>query len=201
MSKSTKIQWCDSTCNPTMGCEGCELWTKKVKKCYAGLLHVRFGANNPGYSPSFEKLTFFRKRMPEAAGWSDLTGTKRQDKPWLDRLPRLVFVSDMSDALSKAVPFDYLEKQIINNVSSEAGQRHHWLWLTKRPDRMAKFSALLKSRDINWPKNLWAGTSITSQEKTPGSTIFSRLGIPIRSIPLCRTTARSDRSTKMVAAT
>ena len=24
--KSTKIQWCDSTVNPVMGCDGCELW-------------------------------------------------------------------------------------------------------------------------------------------------------------------------------
>ena len=28
MSKTTKIQWCDSTVNPTMGCDGCELWNK-----------------------------------------------------------------------------------------------------------------------------------------------------------------------------
>ena len=26
MSVKTKIQWCDSTVNPTMGCDGCELW-------------------------------------------------------------------------------------------------------------------------------------------------------------------------------
>ncbi len=26
MSDHTKIQWCDSTCNPVMGCEGCPLW-------------------------------------------------------------------------------------------------------------------------------------------------------------------------------
>jgi hypothetical protein len=26
MSKKTKIQWCDGTVNPVMGCDGCELW-------------------------------------------------------------------------------------------------------------------------------------------------------------------------------
>lgn len=26
MSKNTKIQWCDSTINPVMGCGGCELF-------------------------------------------------------------------------------------------------------------------------------------------------------------------------------
>ena len=43
MSRDTKIQWCDSTCNPTMGCDGCELWNKQRKSCYAGVLHTRFG--------------------------------------------------------------------------------------------------------------------------------------------------------------
>src|SRR5919205_275079 len=70
MSVTTKIQWCDSTCNPTMGCEGCELWNPRagVRKCYAGVLHVRFGGVTKGYSPTFEELTYWPGRMVEAAG-------------------------------------------------------------------------------------------------------------------------------------
>ncbi len=55
-------------------------------------------------------------RMAKAARWSDLTGQPRPEiksgqqtipaKPWLDGLPRLIFISDMSDALSKSVSFD-----------------------------------------------------------------------------------------------
>lgn len=166
MAVSTKIQWCDSTCNPTMGCEGCELWTSKVKKCYAGMLHRRFGGATRGYSPTFEEITYWPGRMEEAARWRDLRGMKRPDKPWLDGLPRLIFVSDMSDALSSEVPFEFLENEIIANVTSDLGQRHCWLWLTKRPDRMAKFSAYLTEKGTAWPQNLWAGTSITSQTTT-----------------------------------
>lgn len=166
MSQTTKIQWCDSTVNPTMGCEGCELWTPKVKKCYAGMLHTRFGGVTKGYSPRFEELTFWPGRMAEAAGWSDLTGTKRKDKPWLDGLPRLIFISDMSDALSAAVPFDFLEEQVVRTATSADGHRHQWLWLTKRPERMAEFGAVLKAKNIAWPDNLWAGTSITTQATT-----------------------------------
>jgi protein gp37 len=165
MSITTKIQWCDSTCNPTMGCEGCELWNPKTgeRSCYAGLLHVRYGGSTKGYSPIFETLTYWPGRMSEAARWANLTGTVRADKPWLDGLPRLIFVSDMSDALSAVVPFDFLEDEIIRTVNSADGQRHQWLWLTKRPDRMAQFSAMLKEKGVCWPKNLWAGTSITMQ--------------------------------------
>jgi protein gp37 len=167
MSAATKIQWVDSTCNPTMGCDGCELWNPNtgVRKCYAGVLHTRFGGVK-GYSPTFEQLTLWPGRMAEAARWPDLTGTRRKDKPWLDGLPRFIFVSDMSDALSADVPFEFLEREIVQTALSPLARRHHWLWLTKRPDRMARLSADLAARGVRWPANLWAGTSITSQATT-----------------------------------
>lgn len=166
MSAKTKIQWCDSTCNPTMGCEGCELWNSTVKKCYAGTLHNRFGGVTVGYAPTFENVTKFPGRTNEAAGWSDLTRTLRGDKPWLNNYPRLIFVSDMSDALSRSVEFEYLNQQIIQVVTTKAGGRHQWLWLTKRPERMAHFSKWLLETGTKWPANLWAGTSITNQKTT-----------------------------------
>lgn len=166
MSSKTKIQWCDSTVNPTMGCDGCEIWGPQRESCYAGTLHRRFGGVTPGYAPRFEQVTMFPGRMTQAADWSDLMGKPRLDKPWLDGMPRIVFVSDMSDALSKAVTFDYLRDEVIAQVTTEAGRRHRWLWLTKRPDQMVKFSDWLGDRGSDWPENLWAGTSITSQGTT-----------------------------------
>ncbi len=178
MSIKTRIQWCDSTVNPSMGCEGCELWNPKtgVRKCYAGILHARFGGVTKGYSPVFEELTLWPGRMTEAAEWPDLTGRARKEKPWLDGLPRLVFVSDMSDALSAAVPFDFLEHEVIGTVTSPDGQRHYWLWLTKRPDRMALFFDILKAKGVRWPVNLWVGTSITTQGTTSRITHLLRVG-------------------------
>jgi protein gp37 len=168
----------DSTCNPTMGCEGCELWNPRtgVRTCYAGVLHTRFGGVTKGYSPTFEELTLWPGRMAEAATWSDLTGTTRRDKPWLDGLPRLTFVSDMSDALSSMVPFDFLEAEVVAAVTAPEGRRHHWLWLTKRPERMAQFSDRLKAKGVSWPKNLWAGTSITTQATTSRIKHLLRVG-------------------------
>src|SRR5688572_33443058 len=29
--KKTHIQWCDSTVNPVMGCDGCELWPRNAQ--------------------------------------------------------------------------------------------------------------------------------------------------------------------------
>jgi protein gp37 len=166
MGVKTKIQWCDSTVNPTMGCEGCEIWGSQRKTCYAGTLHVRFGGVTPGYAAKFEEVALFPGRMAEAARWPSLAGKGRPDKPWLDDLPRIIFVSDMSDSLSATVPFEFLRDEIVRNVGGEQGGRHRWLWLTKRPDRMAKFSRWLEDGGIDWPENLWAGTSVTSQVTT-----------------------------------
>ena len=163
MGKETDIQWCDSTVNPSMGCDGCELWSAKVKTCYAGVLHERYGGMNKGFAPTFDEVTIFPGRMKIAATWGDLTGTDRPDKPWLNGLPRHIFVSDMSDALSAAVSFDYLKAEIIDVVSSDKGSRHVWMWLTKQSKRLAQFAGWLVLEDVAWPENLWMGTSVTNQ--------------------------------------
>ena len=162
MSMSTAIHWCDSTVNPTMGCDGCELWNEHRRSCYAGLLHTRFGGHTTGYAPSFGEVTLFPGRMARAARWPDLFHTARPRKPWLDGLPRMIFVSDMSDALSHSVAFAYLAAEIIHTAASPLGNRHVWLWLTKRPNRMAEFSRWLVEHRLAWPPNLWPGTTVTS---------------------------------------
>lgn len=122
MSKTTPIQWCDSTVNPTMGCDGCELWSPQRHSCYAGILHDRKGGTNVGFSPEFNILTLHRGRMAEAAKWSDLLGRVRDDAPWVDGQPRLIFVSDMSDSLSDEVTFGYLLTEVIDVVGSVNGR-------------------------------------------------------------------------------
>ena len=74
----------------------------------------------------------------------------------------MIFISDMGDALSGAIPFEYLQSEIIDVAGSDAGRRHLWLWLTKRPDRMADFGNGLSQAGIPWPDNLVAMTSVTS---------------------------------------
>ena len=89
MTIKSSIEWCDSTVNPTMGCDGCELWSTTNKICYAGRIHDR-QAGQPGFAPDFEHVTEFPGRMAEAAVWPDLTGQTRPKKPWLDGLPRMI---------------------------------------------------------------------------------------------------------------
>ena len=177
MSEATPIEWCDSAVNPVMGCDGCELWQpdRDIRICYAGTLHGLRGGN-PGYAKDFLQPETFAGRMAAAARWSDLRGIarpgrrdnqgkwKQKPKPWLDGRPRHIFISDMGDALSASVTFEFLLAEIIAAVTSAKGLRHIWMWLTKQPKRMAQFAEWLAARGIAWPVNLWAGTSLTEPQ-------------------------------------
>lgn len=247
--KNTNIQWCDSTINPVMGCDGCPLFPKpatvrnsvsewlisqgndkstseglvneylrgmtlseiyhrrnelsgsiaaamdsdatpvrrgfeselarqfsKPVSCYAAILHLVRGRNpsnpkkwiHPGYAPVFEEPTLFPGRTAAAAKWSDLSGQTRTGSPWKDGLPRMIFVSDMGDSLSAGVAFEYLLREVIHIADSHDGSKHLWLWLSKRPARMAKFDRWLEARGIRWPENLIPMTSVIDRKMMRG---------------------------------
>lgn len=159
-------------------------------KCYAGILHLLRGRDDtnpgkitsPGYAEKFERPKLFPGRMASAAAWKDLRGEYRPNEAWLNGLPRLIFVSDMGDALSPDVPFEYLENEIIQTVVSEKGRRHIWLWLTKQPSHMARFSDWLVEHGIAWPDNLVAMTSVTSATKIGRITQLGRVRAKYRAL-------------------
>ncbi len=82
---------------------------------------------NPGYAPQFEDVTQFPGRSLIAAKWSDLYGTDRSEKPWLNGFPRIIFLEDMGDAFCGNVPFDYLKTEFVDVAMSEKGKAHIWL--------------------------------------------------------------------------
>ena len=279
MADETKIQWCDSTINPIMGCVGCELFPPPLKviqaikdalvdagvtrgqtrakadflalinkhyerieaqgqatphhhneltttnlwhlreefqeliderhgmeaaaaarraiertiTCYAGIDHCNKGCSllprkkdgqpkevNDGFAPTFEEITQFPGRMSEAAHWSDLLGARCEDRPWTDGLPRLVFVSDMGDAFSRDEDFDFLEKDALPAIQSEAGRRHLWLWLTKQPKRMVKFA----ERVGGFPENVCAMTTVTGRDKLFRLDDLRRVDAKVRGLSL-----------------
>lgn len=140
---------------------------KKVRltfKCYAGQLVLNRGGSVKGYPDHFDHPTVFSGRVEKSTKWKDLKGQIRPEKPWLNGLPRMIFVSDMGDALSHSISFEDLLEEIVLPVETEAGSRHVWLWLSKRPNRMAEFARWLEARGGHWPANLVAMTSVTSSK-------------------------------------
>lgn len=155
MSKDTKIEWADSTLNLQMGCDGCELWNRKagVKNCYAGTMTDLYGGHNKGWPKRFEEPELFVDRLDGAIKWGDLTGKERPNKPWLNGLPRIIFLNDLGDTFTESLPIDWLAPYLPRMEASP----HQWLLLTKRPSRMVDFS-----KEHPLPPNVWPGTSVTS---------------------------------------
>ena len=134
---------------------------KQGFRCYAGVLTHRFQGKSPkAYPENFDVAQRFPGRMQAAAAYGLPSEREIHDKPWLQGLRRLLFVSDMGDALSENIDFSYLKKEIVDVVTSEAGARHVWLWLTKRAPRMAEFSDWLQASGTGWPVNLIPMASI-----------------------------------------
>ena len=134
---------------------------KRTSSCYAGVLTDNRGGKVKGYADRFEKITLFPGRTEQAARQGAASrNLRRPDKPWLDGCPYLWFVNDMGDALSSAVPFDFLKEEIVDVAASVDGQHSIWLWLTKRPRRMAEFCRWLEARGGTWPRNLVPMTSV-----------------------------------------
>jgi len=165
MAQGTKIQWCDDTVNPASGCDGCELYNARAPEqatCYAKRIHeerlARYDWQH--YAPKFSEVRMIPGRLWTAAKWSDLRGKLRPSKPWLDLLPRTIFVGDLSDVMSAAVTDAFIEEEIFAPMESEKGRRHVWMLLTKRPRRLAELSM---ARPGGLPANCLAMTSVTSQ--------------------------------------
>jgi protein gp37 len=159
MAKETDIEYCDSTANGQIGCDGCELYLPGQEAdatCYAFHWVSRFAGHSKGYPSAFNKPEIFPDRIPNACKWKDLTGTAREHKPWLNGLPRIIFLDDLGDTFTESLPLDWL----LPYIPAMEASPHIWLFLTKRPRRMRRFFQLLG----RVPRNFWPGTTVTGPE-------------------------------------
>ena len=100
----------------------------------------------------------FEGRMDKAAKWKDLAGTEREGKPWMNGIPRTIFVGDMGDLFSVSIPDDYIQEVVQKSVSAS---QHIWILLTKRPKRMSEMFG--SGSCVEDCKNLWGMTSVTNR--------------------------------------
>ena len=134
MGDNSRIEWTDSTWNPVTGCTaisaGCD-------HCYAETLSLRL-----------QKMGVDKYQN----GFAVTLHPDILDQPFRWRSPRRVFVNSMSDLFHALVPKDYVIR--IWEVMRECSQ-HTFQVLTKRPERMARFTS-----EFPAPANVWLGTSI-----------------------------------------
>jgi protein gp37 len=175
MGLHSAIEWCDSTVNPIMGCDGCELHVpgSAVSHCYAADQIQRY-AGQVGWPGSFDRPAVFAHRIAEACHWRDLTGKERPAKPWLNGLPRIIFCNDLSDPFTESID---PESWLTPALPAIQGSSHVWIFLTKRARRMREYWTLHPI-----PRNVWPGVSVTG----PGTVkrIVDLLNVPGASIRL-----------------
>ncbi len=173
MGIRTNIAWCDSTINLAVGCSGCELLGGH---CYAEALVGRF-AGKTGWPKKFSAPQIYPGRLASALAWPDLTGQKRRAKPWLDGMPRVIFVNDLAETFDPKLRPTWFDARVCQMQFS----RHIWIVLTKQPGRMKDFVEWWQMQHCeNWPENVWLGVSLTDQQTADERLdVAAQIGLPI----------------------
>jgi protein gp37 len=135
MGTQSDIEWTDASWNVVTGCD--EI-SPECDHCYAHALTLRLQAMG---------------RAKYAAGWNVATHPECLDEPRTKiRKPSLIFTCSMSDLYHARVGYPFVEE--VWEVMRDCPQ-HIFQVLTKRPERMARFTATHPA-----PANVWLGTSV-----------------------------------------
>ncbi len=149
MADRTRIEWTETTWNPTTGCDrvsvGCD-------NCYALTLAKRLKAmGNPKYQndgdPKFS-----------GPGFGLTLHDYQLELPYRWRAPRLVFVNSMSDLFHNDVPLEFIQK--VFTIMADTPQ-HTYQILTKRSKRLAALA-----EELDWPSNVWMGVTVENDRYT-----------------------------------
>lgn len=145
MGAKTRIEWCDATFNPWVGCQKV---SPACDNCYAeALATTRMGVE---WGPHADR------RRTAASTW-------KQPRAWARKAARLgiryrVFCSSLADVFDTAVPFqwrDDLAKLIRETPELD------WLLLTKRIGNADSMLMSMFGPDV--PPNVWIGATIANQ--------------------------------------
>jgi protein gp37 len=134
---NTKIEWTETTWNPTTGCTkisaGCA-------NCYAENMARRLKAMNIDKYKNGFNLTWHNNELQLPYSW---------------KKPRMIFVNSMSDLFHENMPFDFIKAvfKVMNNCP-----QHIFQVLTKRADILEKYYPLLE-----WTSNIWMGVTVENQ--------------------------------------
>jgi len=151
----TKIDWCDMSWNPVVGC------LHNCGYCYAEKITKRFGGQL--LDGNLDKLHILEREQRSSIdgrilsfpyGFEPTFYRYRLDEPQRIKKPQKIFVVDMGDLFGDWVPDTWIEQVF---KACEAAPWHKYLFLTKNP------AGLKYPFHLNFAnKNFWIGTSITN---------------------------------------
>jgi protein gp37 len=151
---STKIEWCDETINPIVGCTkispACDhCYAERMANRLAGIRHSAYK-----YAP-----------VVTNGKWNGKTVFDRAElqKPKLWKKPRRIFISSMGDLFHSDVSDSDLV-EILFMVKENP--QHTFIMLTKRPHRMNEFFNNCVINPFLEPlPNLWLGVTVENQKQ------------------------------------
>ena len=160
----TKIEWCDLTINPVVGCSKC---SPGCDNCYAEKMAARWAKHpNPKISGKYAGV------VDESGKWTGKTSYFDLNVfAGLPKKPSRIFVGSMTDMFHPSVDDARGQgfRAMLEIVSNY--HQHNFLLLTKRPGRMASDVEWLMAQDGDLPPNLWLGVTVCNQaeadEKIP----------------------------------
>jgi protein gp37 len=148
----TKIEWCDQTINPIIGCtkvsEACD-------NCYAEVMARRLAGMKHTKDDYSQVLT--------AGHWNGniVFRVKELLKPEKWTKPQRIFITSMGDLFHENVLDQWLI-EIMFMVKNNP--QHTFIMLTKRPKRMLEFFTNCPTSPFMEPlPNLWMGVTIENQ--------------------------------------
>lgn len=158
---ATKIEWCDITINPIVGCSKC---SPGCKNCYAEKMAARL-AKHP-----YPEIAAKYAGVVDANGW-----TGNFSKPSLAvfrNLPkssRLVFVGSMTDifhdGIVKCGEYHKTWLPMLFDAMLSFPQ-HIFMLLTKRPQNMKAWIDFTMEACVDKPlPNLWLGVTVCNQKE------------------------------------
>ena len=153
--RTTGIDWAERTWNPLHGCK----WASKgCDHCYAAkLMATRMADKYPGLA---ETKTLDSGKTRYLFTGNLVLEPQTLGEPLQDRVPKKWFVNSMSDLFHPDVPDAYIAA--VFDVMEKASW-HVFQVLTKRPERMAEWTAK-RYADKAPPANVWLGTTTEDQD-------------------------------------
>jgi protein gp37 len=147
---SSGISYCDETWNPICGCPK-PLISPGCEHCWARSLHnMRHKAYLAGkklpemYAKPFEEIQFFPERLYQPLHW---------------KKPKVIFAGSQTDLFHDGIPFEWVDEIM---AVIRGCPKHKFLFLTKRPKRMAEYSC---QKNHIFPDNCWVGATFCNQKE------------------------------------
>ena len=151
MGENTKIEWCDNTFNPWIGCQKV---STECKYCYAEKQNAFRKWNRGTWGPHAPRKKTSDANWKNPIKWNTEAGAFKEEH---GHRPR-VFCASLADVFDNQVPTAWREELF---ALIRACNKLDWLLLTKRPQNIAK---MLPADWGNGYSNVWPGMSAGNQK-------------------------------------